>query len=61
MINLKLKIEEVDSILTALGDQPYVRVAELVGKIRQQALPQYESLKQQEENILVEDTSKDSI
>ncbi len=57
MIKLKLKIEEIDAILTALGDQPYVKVAELVVKIRQQALPQYESLKEQE-NILDDETEK---
>ncbi len=57
MIKLKLKIEEIDAILTALGDQPYVKVAELVVKIRQQALPQYESLKEQE-NILDDGTEK---
>jgi hypothetical protein len=57
VIKLKLKIEEIDAILTALGDQPYVKVAELVVKIRQQALPQYESLKEQE-NILDDETEK---
>ena len=57
MIKLKLKIEEIDAVLTALGDQPYVKVAELVVKIRQQALPQYESLKEQE-NILDDETEK---
>lgn len=57
MIKLKLKIEEVDAILTALGDQPYVKVAEVVNKIRQQAVPQFEALKEQENNL--EDDKKD--
>ena len=48
-ITLDLKIEEIDSILTALGDQPYVKVAEVISKIRSQALPQYEALKAEED------------
>jgi CTP:molybdopterin cytidylyltransferase MocA len=47
-IKLEFKIEEVDVILTALGDQPFVKVAELISKIRSQALPQYEAMKAEE-------------
>lgn len=47
-IKLEFKIEEVDAILTALGDQPYVKVASLINSVRSQALPQYEALKAEE-------------
>lgn len=43
-ITLELKIEEIDTILTALGNQPFVQVAEVISKIRNQAVPQYEQM-----------------
>lgn len=40
MIELSLSIEEVNKILEALGDQPYVEVFHLINKIQQQASSQ---------------------
>jgi hypothetical protein len=40
MIELKLKLDEVNNILTALGQMPYVQVKDLIAKIQAQAQPQ---------------------
>lgn len=40
MINLNLEINEVNGVLSALVQMPYAQVAELVEKIKQQAIPQ---------------------
>ncbi len=37
MIKLTLSIEEINKILEALGNQPYVGVYQLINKIQQQA------------------------
>ena len=42
MITLQLEISEVNGILTALGQMPYVQVKDLVLKIQVQAQPQVE-------------------
>ncbi len=39
-IKLLLTLEEVNTLLTALGNLPYVQVFELVQKIQQQAAQQ---------------------
>ena len=44
MINLELSVQEINLILQALGQAPYVQVAELVEKIKVQAVPQVEAL-----------------
>jgi predicted DNA-binding ArsR family transcriptional regulator len=36
-INLEISLEELNKILTALGNMPYVQVYELIGTIQQQA------------------------
>ena len=36
-VDLKLSIAEVNLILTALGEQPYVKVYELIHKIQNEA------------------------
>ena len=41
-IKLSLTVEEVNGVLQALGNMPYVQVAALVEKIRSQAAPQVE-------------------
>lgn len=51
-VKLEFKIEEVDAILTALGDQPFVKVAGLINNIRNQAMPQYEAMKAEENGSL---------
>ena len=42
MIELKLDLNEVNGILTALGNLPYVQVKDLIAKIQAQAQPQVE-------------------
>jgi len=44
MINLELSLQEINLILQALGQAPYVQVAELVEKIKIQATPQVEAM-----------------
>ena len=44
MINLELSVQEINLILQALGQAPYVQVAELVEKIKAQAVPQVEAM-----------------
>ena len=41
-IKLSLTIEEVNGVMQALGNMPYVQVAALVEKVRSQAAPQVE-------------------
>jgi hypothetical protein len=43
MIEIKLTVNEVNAILLALAKQPYESVAQLIEKIREQALPQVPS------------------
>jgi len=39
-INLSFRLEEVNLILTALGNLPFIQVNELIAKIQTQATPQ---------------------
>lgn len=39
-VQLKLTVEELNKILTSLGNQPFFQVHELIGKIQIQAEPQ---------------------
>ena len=48
MINLELTLNEINLILQALGQAPYVQVAELVEKIKAQAVPQVEAIPKEE-------------
>jgi hypothetical protein len=48
MINLELSVQEINLILQALGQAPYIQVAELVEKIKVQAVPQVEALPKEE-------------
>ena len=49
-MKLDLTIAEVNVIMQALGNAPYVQVAELIQKIREQAQPQITALAP-EENV----------
>ncbi len=49
MIKLELEIAEVNGILTALGQMPYIQVQALIAKIQQQAGPQVQSETPKEE------------
>ena len=40
MITLELEVAEVNGILTALGQMPFVQVQSLIAKIQGQAAPQ---------------------
>jgi hypothetical protein len=40
MIELKLDLNEVNGILNALGNMPFVQVKDLIAKIQAQAQPQ---------------------
>ena len=48
MIDLNLSVNENNLILLALCQAPYVQVAELVDKIKGQAVPQVEALPKEE-------------
>ena len=48
MIDLNLSVNEINLVLQALGQAPYVQVAELVEKIKAQAVPQVEALPKEE-------------
>ena len=43
MIELKLELAEVNGILNALGQMPFVQVKDLIAKIQAQAQPQLEA------------------
>jgi hypothetical protein len=43
MIEIKLTVNEVNAILLALAKQPYETVAQLIEKVRTQAIPQVPS------------------
>jgi hypothetical protein len=43
MITLQLEINEVNGVLTALGQMPFVQVQALIAKIQTQAAPQVQS------------------
>ena len=45
-IKLTLTLDEVNGVLGALGDKPFAQVVDLIGKIREQALPQVPEQKQ---------------
>lgn len=48
MIDLNLSVNDINLILQALGQAPYVQVAELVERIKTQAVPQVENLPKEE-------------
>ena len=45
-INLNLTVNDVNVVLQALGNAPYVQVFELIEKIRDQAGPQVQAQEQ---------------
>ena len=46
MIKLELEMNEVNGILTALGQLPFVQVQALIAKIQQQSVPQVQTQEQ---------------
>lgn len=47
MVTLQLEIAEVNGILNALGQMPFVQVQALIMKIQGQAAPQVEEVKKE--------------
>lgn len=45
-ITLEFTVDEVDVVLGALGNEPFVKVADLIGKIRTQAVPQWQAIQE---------------
>ena len=43
-MNLELEVEEINKILNALSQMPYIESAGLIGKIQSQAKPQIEAI-----------------
>lgn len=50
MIKLELTLEDVSSLLGMLGQMPYVHSAQLIDKIRTQALPQVPAENKEQNN-----------
>ena len=50
MIHLELELAEVNGVLSALGKFPFEQVADLVAKIRDQAIPQVPEEAEEEED-----------
>lgn len=46
MIKLELEVNEVNGVLTALGQMPYIQVQGLIAKIQQQANQQVNTQEQ---------------
>jgi hypothetical protein len=51
-ISLEFGVEEVDAILGALGNEPFVKVADLINNIRTQAVPQWQAMNAPQEVVL---------
>ena len=46
IIKLNLNVDEVDLVLSALGEQPYIKVSGLIEKLRNQAVPQWKAIQE---------------
>jgi hypothetical protein len=49
IIKLNLNVDEVDIVLSALGEQPYIKVSSVIDKIRNQAVPQWRAIQEAQE------------
>lgn len=58
MIDIKLTVNEVNAILLALAKQPYESVAQLIEKIREQAIPQVPEDQASKRAVLKKDLEK---
>jgi hypothetical protein len=56
-INLDLEINEVNTILASLAKQPYEAVAAVIGKVRDQGIPQVAAIEAQEKKLAEETTA----
>jgi hypothetical protein len=55
MIHLELELAEVNGVLSALGKFPFEQVADLVAKIRDQAIPQVPEEAEEDAGELLEE------
>jgi len=55
MIHLELELAEVNGVLSALGKFPFEQVADLVAKIRDQAIPQVPEEPEEDAGELLEE------
>ncbi len=55
MIHLELELAEVNGVLSALGKFPFEQVADLVAKIRDQAIPQVPEEEEEDAGELLEE------
>ena len=46
IINLNLSVNDVNKILNALGDKPFVQVVDLISNIQKQSKPQLDELEE---------------
>ena len=51
-LNITLSIEEINELLNALGQQPYIKVHGLITKIQNQASGQLQEVKPEQSNGL---------
>jgi hypothetical protein len=56
-INLDLEINEVNTILASLAKQPYESVAAVIGKVRDQGIPQVAAIEAEEKKLAEETTA----
>lgn len=47
LIKLEFPVEQVDIILSALGNEPFVKVNDIIQSIRAQAVPQWQAIQEQ--------------
>jgi len=52
-LHLKVSVDDINKILGALGNLPYLQVFELINKIKTQAEGQLKQMPDKEENLLV--------
>jgi hypothetical protein len=52
-VQLKVTVDEINRILGALGNLPYLQVYELINKLKTQAEGQLKHLNEKDENLLV--------
>lgn len=56
-INLDLEINEVNTILASLAKQPFEVVAAVIGKVRDQGIPQVAAIEAEEKKLAEETTA----
>ena len=57
-INLKLSVDEINKVLSALGNMPYIQVFELINKISRQAETSLKNEEDKEKQPMMNDNGK---